>query len=118
MSGGDSPAPTASQAVDRSFVHSLAWTGLGKWTVQLMSWGATLVTARLLAPHDYGLFGLATLYLGLLAMLSEFGLTSTAVNLRELGPSQLAELNGLALLIGMAASLSTIASALPMAGFF
>ncbi|MGH7461392.1 MAG: hypothetical protein ACREMA_10230, partial [Longimicrobiales bacterium] len=46
---GEAAQPTTSTgALDRSFVHSLAWTGAAKWMGQIVAWGRTIVVARFL----------------------------------------------------------------------
>src|SRR5690349_20117060 len=57
------PAHTP-DALDKSLVAGIAWTGIVKWGIQAVSWVATLATVRLLAPTDYGLFGMAMVYVG------------------------------------------------------
>ena len=84
------------RSLDRSIVHSVAWTGAAKITVQVLSWVATIVVARLLAPDDYGLMSMAGLLIGALQVFSEFGIGSTVIVLRELSARSLAQLNGLA----------------------
>src|SRR3989442_12666108 len=87
-------------ALDRSLVRGVAWTGAANWAGQLVAWASTLIVARLLTPEDYGLVGMASIYLGLITLVSEFGLGSTVITLRDLSEEQVAQLNGLALLIG------------------
>lgn len=54
-------------------------TGLGQFAV-------TATLARLLAPADYGLFGLAAVYIGLATVLSQFGVAAALVQRAELTP--------------------------------
>src|SRR2546422_1742436 len=74
--------------LDRSLIHGIAWTGGAKWASQLLTWASTLIVARLLTPEDYGLVGMAWVYLGVITLLSEFGLGTTVVTLRDLGESR------------------------------
>ena len=69
---------------DASFVTSLVWTGVAKGGSQLVSWLATFVVARRLTPEDYGLVGMAGVFLGVVTIVSEFGLGVTIVTLRDL----------------------------------
>ena len=85
-------APT--KTLDKAVVHGLAWTGGIRWANQAVAWASTLVVARLLVPKDYGLVGMATVYLGLLSLVAEFGIGSAVVNLRDLSAQQVARLNG------------------------
>jgi O-antigen/teichoic acid export membrane protein len=104
--------------LDGSLVHGLAWTGGVRWASQLVTWGSTLVVARLLMPEDYGIVGMATVYLGLITLLSEFGVGTAVVTLRELTPDHLAQLNGLAVLLGFAGFAISCLVAVPLGVFF
>jgi O-antigen/teichoic acid export membrane protein len=99
-------------------LHGIAWTGVAKWTGQLLAWASALIVARLLTPEDYGLVGMASLYLGLITLVSEFGLGATVIQLRDLRDEQIAQLNGLALLVGLASFGVGCAAALPLGRFF
>jgi len=111
-------AAVESSALDRSLLHGLAWTSAAKWTGQLLSWASTLIVARLLTPEDYGLVGMASVYLGLITLLSEFGLGTTVVTLRRLTDDQVAQLNGLAVLVGVCGFAVACAGAPYLGRFF
>ncbi|MGQ0715394.1 MAG: lipopolysaccharide biosynthesis protein [Gemmatimonadaceae bacterium] len=104
--------------LDRSLVRGVAWTGAVKWLSQVVTWLGTILVARLLTPEDYGLVGMATVYLGLTALVTEFGLGSAIVALRELGDREIAQLNAVALMIGGGALLLSTIVAAPLAAFF
>jgi PST family polysaccharide transporter len=104
--------------LDRFLMHGIAWTGAAKWAGQLVAWASTLIVARLLTPEDYGLVGMASIYLGLITLVSEFGLGSTVITLRDLSEDQVAQLNGLALLIGVGSFALSCVAAIPLGLFF
>lgn len=104
--------------LDRSMAAGLAWTGVAKWTVQALSWASTLIVARLLTPDDYGIIGMATVYLGLVQLVSEFGLGTALIQRRDLDSAQIAHINGLSVLIGLALFGFSAVVAVPIAGFF
>ncbi|HEV2749337.1 MAG TPA: lipopolysaccharide biosynthesis protein [Gemmatimonadales bacterium] len=106
------------RALDRSLVRGVVWTAAAKWTSQGLSWVSWLIVARLLTPEDYGLVGMAAIYLGLITLLSEFGLGTAVLAVRELSVRQLEQLNGLAVLLGLAGLLVSCAVAIPMGRFF
>ena len=108
----------AAGALDHSLLHGLAWTGTAKWGTQLLSWASTFVVARLLTPEDYGLVGMAAIYLGLVTLLSEFGLGAAVVIFRDLSLAQISQLNGLSLLFGLGSFLASCAMAVPLGHFF
>jgi PST family polysaccharide transporter len=99
-------------------VRAIAWTGAAKWATQLLTWAATIMVARMLAPADYGIFGMATLYLGLVALISEFGLGQAVVVLREMSDDHTAQINTLSVAFGFVLFLVSCALALPLARFF
>lgn len=99
-------------------MNSIAWTGGVKWSVQIVTWGSTIVVARLLTPEDYGLVGMATLYLGYVTRINEFGLGTTILTLRELDNRQVAQMNSVALILGIVGVLVSWAAAIPLGNFF
>jgi PST family polysaccharide transporter len=96
----DLPLEKAKPA-DRTIIRAFAWTGAGRWATQLLTWVSTIVVARILAPSDYGLIGMATIYLGLVALISEFGLGQAVITMREMSGRQVAQLNSLSIASGV-----------------
>ena len=116
--GVDAPADRLDRAaLDRSLVRGVAWTGAVKWVTQLAAWLSTFAVARVLTPEDYGLVGMAAVYLGLLTMLSEAGLGTTVIAVRELRGSRLALMHSLSTIVGIAGFLMSIVVAEPLAAF-
>jgi teichuronic acid exporter len=101
-----------------SLWRSLAWIGGTRWTIQLFTWASTLVVASLLAPADYGIVGLASLYIGVVTMIADFGLGSAVVTLRSLTAHQIAQLNVLSGLTGIVLLGMSFVLAWPIARFF
>jgi PST family polysaccharide transporter len=117
--GASGANPTIDRAgLDRSLARGVAWTGAAKWGSQVVGWASTLVVARLLTPADYAIVGYATAYLGLVNLLSEFGIGSAIVALRGLGGAELAQMNTVAVLFGGLTFLVSCAVAPLLARFF
>lgn len=113
------PARTVTRAdLDRSFVDGIAWTSIVTWLSQIVSWGSTLVVVHYLAPTDYGLVGMALLYLGLVQMASELGLGAAVVRFRDLTIDQIGQFNGLSVIAGGCGVLVSLAVAIPIGHFF
>lgn len=89
-----------------------------RFVAQGLRWGATLLLARLLSPADYGLVGYATVYLGLVALVNELGLSAAIVQQRDLTKEQIAKLGGVSLLLGVGFFALTVAAAPLVAIFF
>jgi O-antigen/teichoic acid export membrane protein len=103
---------------DHAIVRAFAWTGAGRWATQLLTWVTTIVVARILAPSDYGLIGMATIYLGLVALISEFGLGQAVITMREMSGRQVAQLNTLSIASGALLFGVSWAAAGPLGNFF
>ncbi len=106
------------KALDRSMAQAVAWNAAAKWITQILSWLSTIVVARLLTPSDYGVVGMAGLYLGLAMVVSQAGLSEAVIALRDLTRHKIAQLNTVAVLSGIALVGITCSLATPVARFF
>ena len=88
------------QALDKPLWRSLAWVGGTKWLIQIFTWVSTVFVARALAPNDYAIIGLASLYVGVVALLADSGVASAVITLRALKPVQIAQLHLLSGVLG------------------
>ena len=85
-------------------LRSQALSGF-RWTVsvrllsQLVTWVITLAVIRLLAPADYGLLAMATVFVAFLAMFSELGLGAAIVQKAEVDGQLLKRAFGLILIV-------------------
>jgi teichuronic acid exporter len=84
VSSQDSSSPLRTLAV-----KSAAWYGATRLWGQLLSWGITILLARLLAPTDYGLYAIALSILTTLELLQEFGLGTAIIQQQDLTQQQL-----------------------------
>jgi len=113
-----STPPQKPKPADRTMLRAIAWTGASKWATQLFTWVSTIAVARILAPSDYGLIGMATIYLGLVALISEFGLGQAVITLREMSSNQIAQLNSLSIAAGVSLFAISCGVAKPLGTFF
>jgi O-antigen/teichoic acid export membrane protein len=104
--------------LDRALISGIAWTAVLRWTAQVLSWAATFYAARLIAPGDYGIVSMATLAIGLVRMVEDFGLDSILVQDRSIVGVQQARLAGFILAIGVALCVLFLFAAKPIAYFF
>lgn len=112
------PLATNQTNLDKAVVGGLAWTAGVKWFSQILTWIITVVVARLLTPADYGLVGMATIFLGLITLFSEFGLGTAVITFHELTDKQLSQLHTVSLLLGVLGFLMSCGLALPLGLFF
>ena len=98
--------------------RAVAWNATARWASQLLSWVSIIIVARRLSPADYGLIGMAGLYLNLALLISQAGIGETIIALRDLTRRQIAELNTVAILLGLGLVGLSCAAAVPLARFF
>jgi teichuronic acid exporter len=121
--GGSAPeagstAVTDTTVMDKHLLGGIAWTAGAKWASQILTWLCLLVVARLLEPRDFGVVGVAGVYLGLIAVFSEFGFGSAVITLRNLTVNEIAQINSFSVISGAVGFLVSCALALPMGRFF
>src|SRR4051794_23439390 len=116
-----SPAATASpehSSLERQLARGVAWTAAAKWITQIFTWMFTLISVRLLAPADFGVSGMGTLYMGIAAIVAEFGIGSAIVATGTITRDQTRQMNTIAVLFGVAGCITSIGLAAPVADFF
>jgi O-antigen/teichoic acid export membrane protein len=104
--------------LDRVLIRGVAWTAAVKWLTQIVTWSTTLIVARLLAPSDYGLLGMAAICLNFVTLFSEFGLGTAIITLQDLSDEQMSQLNTFSLLLGVLGFGIAASAAYPLAIFF
>jgi O-antigen/teichoic acid export membrane protein len=116
MTAGAEPAERS--RLDRVLVDGMAWTAVLRWSAQVVSWIGTAFAARLLAPGDYGLIGMAMLAIGFVRMVEDFGMDAVLVQDRSIQGARQAQLAGLILLAGAVFSAAFMLLSVPIASFF
>lgn len=104
--------------LDNALVSGVAWIAVVKWISQILTWGTTLIVARLLQPSDYGLIGMAAIFLGLVQLVSQFGLGTAVITMHDLDDDQVSQLNTVSLLLGIVGFVLSAAVAIPIGKFF
>jgi O-antigen/teichoic acid export membrane protein len=111
------PGVNAAGEVDRSLASGIAWSAAAKWSSQLISWASFLVVARILAPSDFGLVGMAAIFTGLLQVATDAFVTAVTT-IHDLTAEQLAQLNTVSALSGFLIFLLSCGIAVPLGHFF
>ena len=79
---------TSSSLKDQA-VRGVVWYGGSRAVIQLLSWVLTIAVARVLVPEDYGLFGMCSVYTGLVDFLNELGFGAAIVQRKEVSEDDL-----------------------------
>jgi len=99
-------------------LSALKWTLIGRVSTQFASWAITILVMRLLAPEDYGLVAMATVFSGLLALVAEVGLGSSMVQAQEVSEQQRRQVFGIVILSNMAVVVSLVFVIGPLSAWF
>ena len=113
-----SSVPLDTAVMDKQLVGGIAWTAAAKWSSQILTWLCLLIVARLLTPSDFGIVGVAGVYLGLVAVFSEFGFGSAVITLRDLTIDEIAQINTFSAISGAIGFIVSCALAVPIGWFF
>ncbi|MHC4549497.1 MAG: lipopolysaccharide biosynthesis protein [Planctomycetota bacterium] len=98
----------------RGSVASMGTQGV-KLVLQM---GSTMVLARLLTPDDYGIFGMAIVVTGFLALFNDLGLSMATIQRREITHGQVTALFWVNAALGFVIMLAALAAAPVTAWFF
>jgi len=77
-------AEDKNQGLNYGIVKGVSWMALFTYTTQALSWVVTIFVARVLSPRDYGLMGLATIFIGYADMLADLGLGQAIIQKKEI----------------------------------
>jgi O-antigen/teichoic acid export membrane protein len=105
-------------SLDHSLARAVAWNAFSRWISQVLSWASTIYVARLLTPYDYGIIGMAGLYLNFALYVGNAGISDSIIALRNLTSRQIAELNSVALAIATGLVIFSCGLARPVSLFF
>lgn len=98
--------------------RGVLWTGGGQILRQVVQITGQLVLARLLAPDDFGLLGMALVFVGIGQLLADFGIGAAIVQSRELGAKLLSTCFWINIGIGVALMLLMLGAAPLIARFY
>ncbi len=85
---------------------------------QTISWGATLIVIRLLAPADYGLFAMAQVMMTFLDFLNGYGFASSLIQAREVSRQAIRQALGLMIVMNTGIAVLQFAAAPLVAAYY
>jgi teichuronic acid exporter len=98
-------------------LSGLGWSAGGRFLGQLITWAITIIVMRLLTPGDYGLMGMAGVFIAFLALLNELGLGAALIQMQEVDETTLRQTIGISLMINFCLFLILLLIA-PLIGSF
>lgn len=100
------------------FLTGLKWTVIGRFATQVVTWAITIYVMRLVAPDQYGLMALASIFSSFFGLLSEIGLGSALVRTKDVSDRQLRQIFGIVLLSNIVVLALMTMVAAPLASAF
>src|SRR5262249_31841337 len=78
-----------SPAMRERLARSIFWIAWSRVALQTISFGSTILVARLLSPADYGLMALTGIWTNIIALVAELGLGAGIVQFRDVDDREL-----------------------------
>jgi O-antigen/teichoic acid export membrane protein len=107
-----------SSNVRAKIAAGIRWKLTSQLVSQLLSVAVTVVLARQLLPHDYGLAGMALVFSAIAAIMADFGFGAAVVQRRELLERDRSSAFWATVAIGIVCTLLLLALAGPIASFY
>ncbi|HBK46226.1 MAG TPA: lipopolysaccharide biosynthesis protein [Xanthomonadaceae bacterium] len=112
------PVPPAQRSLASRAAGGAAVTMFGQAAKMVVQFGGIVLLARLLSPYDYGLMAMVTAIVGVAEILRDFGLSSAAIQAKQVSREQRDNLFWINSGIGLALSVVVFASAHWIASFY
>lgn len=109
---------STNERLDRQLAVGIAWVGGLRLAAQFLSWSATLFVVRLISPSDYGVVGIASVYVGIVTLLVDSGISGAVVAAPGLTENHLSQLHTIACSLGAVTYVLSLALAEPLGAFF
>jgi O-antigen/teichoic acid export membrane protein len=105
-------------SLKQDVMHGLKWVAGAKFASQMVSWVITIVVMRMLAPADYGLMAMASVFLAWCALFVEMGLAPALVQAKDVSTERLRQAQGIFMLVNFAVVFALVLCAPLAARFF
>lgn len=68
------------KVLKKKIISGFAWEGSTKLAIQIVSWITTIYVARVLSPDDYGIVAVSGVFVGILVVITDMGLSDGLIN--------------------------------------
>jgi O-antigen/teichoic acid export membrane protein len=109
---------TDPEGLQRRVARGLSWTVVELWGRQVLNLLVFVVLARLLVPADFGLVGLATVFVALAQVVVDQGLGDALIQRRQISRSHIDTAFWVAMLTGAVLTVIGLGAAGPIASLF
>ena len=82
--------PQETESLKKRTLKGIVWTAISNFGQQGIQFVITIILARLLTPKDFGLVGIASIFIGLAAVVNQLGIGAALVQRKDLDEGHLA----------------------------
>lgn len=102
----------------KSFLKGIAWTGVSRFSTRAIQFIVTIILARLLFPEDFGILGMAMLFIQLAQTINQLGLASAIIQKNKVDDEHLSSAFFANLIVSVILCMITILISGLVASFF
>ncbi len=107
-----------SKDLKKNFISGVKWTGISKFGTQGMQLVTTFILARLLSPSDFGLLGLANVFLLIANQINQLGISAAIIQQKDPDEGYLSSAFWTNVLVGLFLTVFVFFLSWPAALFF
>ncbi|HIG47137.1 MAG TPA: MOP flippase family protein [candidate division Zixibacteria bacterium] len=82
-------AENSAEGLTRKTIRGVFWSGMSQFISHGISFLVNIVVARLLFPEDFGILGMAAVYIELVSVISDLGINASIIQRDKVSQSQL-----------------------------
>ncbi|RLG49279.1 MAG: lipopolysaccharide biosynthesis protein, partial [Thermoproteota archaeon] len=75
--------PQETESLKKRTLKGIVWTAISNFGQQGIQFVVTIILARLLTPKDFGLVGIASIFIGLAAVVNQLGIGAALVQRKD-----------------------------------
>lgn len=105
-------------SIESKIFKGTSWLALFKSASQVISWGVTIIVARILVPGDFGLMDMATIITGYAFFFSELGFGAAIIQRADITKNELSSIFWFGLIVNVVLALGSFVIAYPTAMIF
>jgi len=106
------------KSLKSNFISGITWSGAARFSTQGMRFLITAVLARLLSPAEFGIIGLANVFLVIANYINQLGISAAIIQRKDIDEEHLSSAFWANIVVGIVLSLCVFVSAWPVATFF
>lgn len=102
----------------KQVIQAFSWDFLGKFTKRFATFFIGIILARLLSPEEFGIVGLATVFVTIIGSLTNMGLGAALIQKKDASPTQFDSAFFVNILVSLCLATAAFASAPLVADFY